>query len=64
MILKIFNNIYKKWSYLKTNRLEESLYNYTFYMIHRKGLNIIDIYDEENGEHYIGSTRNFKNRYR
>lgn len=43
---------------------EPQRYNYTFYMIHRKGRNIIDIYDEEDGEHYIGSTRNFKNRIR
>jgi len=42
--------------------MTEETYNYTFYMIHRKGRNIIDIYDEEDGEHYIGSTRNFKNR--
>jgi len=41
---------------------EPQKYNYTFYMIHRKGRSIIDIYDEEDGEHYIGSTRHFKNR--
>ena len=35
---------------------------YTFYMIHRKSRNIIDIYDEEDGEHYIGSTVNFRTR--
>jgi hypothetical protein len=37
--------------------MTEETYNYTFYMIHRKGRNIIDIYDEEDGEHYIGSTK-------
>jgi hypothetical protein len=42
--------------------MTEETYNYTFYMIHRKGRNIIDIYDEEDGEHYIGSTRHFKTR--
>jgi hypothetical protein len=31
-------------------------------MIHRKGRSIIDIYDEEDGEHYIGSTRHFEKR--
>lgn len=44
------------------NSSQDELYNYTFYMIHRKGLTTIDIYDEENGEHYIGSTRHFKSR--
>lgn len=39
------------------NSSQDELYNYTFYMIHRKGLSTIDIYDEENGEHYIGSTK-------
>lgn len=37
-------------------------FNYIFYMIHRKGLTVRDIYDEENGEHYIGSTRRTAHR--
>ena len=33
-------------------------------MIHRISRNIVDIYDEEDGDHYIGSSRNFTTRCR